>query len=178
MCRSPAGNCRPNILLARISDEGGKLIVKTLLKTRAVPLLLALALATQVTAAEKSGPPASTIKVTRTTVLDLAVAGKSLVVVGERGVIGRSDDGGQTWQVRQAPTSRSLTAVTFVDDRIGVAVGHGGTILRTEDGGSTWAAVPVKEIGRDAVLGVTALKNGHLVAFGAFGMYLVSEDQG
>ena len=152
--------------------------MKTLLKTRAVLLLLALTPATEVVAAEKSAPTAIAIQASRTTLLDLAAAGKSLVVVGERGVIGRSDDGGDTWQLRQAPTSRSLTAVTFVDDRIGVAVGHGGTILRTEDGGLTWAAIAVKEIGRDAVLGVTALKNGHLVAFGAFGMYLVSEDQG
>jgi photosystem II stability/assembly factor-like uncharacterized protein len=65
-----------------------------------------------------------------------------------------------------------------VDDKVGIAVGHGGTILRTEDGGGTWSAVPVKEIGHDAVLGVTVLKNGHLVAYGAFAMYLVSEDQG
>ena len=122
--------------------------------------------------------PAITIQVERSTLLDLAQVGPSLVAVGERGLIARSDDGGRTWATRLSPTSRTLTAVAFADDKVGVAVGHGGTILRTEDGGQHWAVVPVKEIGRDAVLGVTGLKNGRFVAWGAFGMYLVSQDQG
>ena len=122
--------------------------------------------------------PPLVIQAAKTTLLDMTQVGSSLVVVGERGVIGRSDDGGQTWQLKQAPTSRTLTALTFIDDKVGVAVGHGGTILRTDDGGRTWSAVAVKEAGSDAVLGVTALKNGQLVAYGAFAMYLVSSDQG
>jgi len=114
----------------------------------------------------------------RVTLLDLAHVGPSLLVVGERGIIGRSDDGGKTWQIKQVPISRTLTAVAFIGEEVGVAVGHGGTILRTDDGGHTWSVVTVEEAGSDAVLGITALKNGHFVAYGAFGMFLVSSDQG
>jgi photosystem II stability/assembly factor-like uncharacterized protein len=69
-------------------------------------------------------------------------------------------------------------AVAFSSEKIGVAVGHSGTLLRTEDAGLSWAERKVKESGKDALLGVTVLKNGSFVVCGAFGLYLVSEDQG
>jgi photosystem II stability/assembly factor-like uncharacterized protein len=145
---------------------------------RALPIILALAHACGVAQAHEPAVPPLVIQAGRVTLLDLAPVGPALLAVGERGIVGRSDDGGQSWQLRQAPTSRTLTALAFVNDKVGVAVGHGGTVLRTEDGGATWIAIPIKEIGHDAVLGVTALKNGQIVACGAFGMYLVSEDVG
>lgn len=142
-------------------------------------LALASALGNQAAlAVDPLALPPLAIQAAKVNLLDMAPVGSILVVVGERGVVGRSDDGGRTWQIRQAPTSRTLTALTFIDDKVGVAVGHGGTILRTGDGGRNWSAVSVKEAGSDAVLGVTALKNGHLVAYGAFGMYLTSSDEG
>ena len=69
---------------------------------------------------------------------DLARAGARLVAVGERGVIVFSDDNGLSWSQAQAPVSATLTAVTFVDDRLGWAVGHAGVILHSTDAGSTW----------------------------------------
>ncbi|HSH90193.1 MAG TPA: hypothetical protein VK996_09400, partial [Ramlibacter sp.] len=66
-------------------------------------------------------------------------AGARLVAVGEHGVVALSDDQGITWrQARVVPTSVSLAAVRFADERSGWAVGHGGVILRTTDGGETW----------------------------------------
>jgi photosystem II stability/assembly factor-like uncharacterized protein len=122
--------------------------------------------------------PAVRIQVDKITLLDLVNVGRTLIGVGERGVVARSDDGGLTWKSQLSPSSRTLTALAFANDTVGVAVGHGGSILRTEDAGLSWTAVTVKDIGRDAVLGVTALKSGRFVAFGAFGMVLVSDDQG
>lgn len=67
-------------------------------------------------------------------------AGPRLVAVGEHGVVALSDDQGATWrQARAVPTSVSLAAVRFADERNGWAVGHAGVILRTTDGGETWS---------------------------------------
>jgi photosystem II stability/assembly factor-like uncharacterized protein len=71
--------------------------------------------------------------------LDLGLAGKRLVAVGERGHVLLSDDQGATWrQARSVPTRDMLTAVYFVDADYGWAVGHDETILNTTDGGETW----------------------------------------
>jgi photosystem II stability/assembly factor-like uncharacterized protein len=73
---------------------------------------------------------AATLAVTR--------AGNRLVAVGERGVVLLSDDSGVQWRQAKVPVSVSLTAVQFVDPRVGWAVGHLGVVLHTEDGGETW----------------------------------------
>lgn len=68
-----------------------------------------------------------------------AKAGERIVAVGERGLVILSDNGGKTWkQATRVPVSVTLTAVSFVSDKLGWAVGHGGTVLHTTDGGDTW----------------------------------------
>ncbi len=69
---------------------------------------------------------------------DVARAGTRLVAVGERGVIVLSEDNGLNWSQAQVPVSATLTAVTFVNDRLGWAVGHAGVILHSSDAGSSW----------------------------------------
>lgn len=71
--------------------------------------------------------------------LALARAGQRLIAVGERGIVLLSDDDGRTWQQAQVPVSVTLTAVQFVDSRMGWAVGHLGVVLHTADAGLTWA---------------------------------------
>lgn len=68
-----------------------------------------------------------------------AHAGARLVAVGERGIVLLSDDEGRNWRQALTPTSVTLTAVRFADEKNGYAVGHGGTVLATQDGGQTWA---------------------------------------
>lgn len=79
--------------------------------------------------------------------LSVAHTGDRLVAVGERGIVLLSDDNGQQWRQVQSPVRATLTAVTFVDNKIGWAVGHLGVVLNTKDGGETW----IKQLdGREA----------------------------
>jgi photosystem II stability/assembly factor-like uncharacterized protein len=70
----------------------------------------------------------------------VAKAGARLVAVGERGIVGLSDDDGKTWrQAASVPVDVTLTAVQFIDKANGWAVGHAGVILATSDGGEHWS---------------------------------------
>ena len=84
--------------------------------------------------------PALVVKAPERQVMQAAAqAGARLVAVGERGLVVLSDDGGAHWrQARAVPVSTTLTALSFVDDKLGWAVGHGGVVLHTIDGGETW----------------------------------------
>ncbi|NUU35550.1 YCF48-related protein [Pseudomonas sp. C2B4] len=109
--------------------------------------------------------------------LDLEKAGERLVAVGERGVVLYSDDQGQGWHSLRTPVTRTLTAVAFATGQEGAAVGHGGALLHTGDGGLHWQAVEA-DTGGESLLGVTAMGGKRMVAWGAFGLYLESDDGG
>ncbi len=70
--------------------------------------------------------------------LDITAVGNRLVAVGEQGVILISDDQGESWRQAKVPSSVLLTAVQFVDEKVGWAVGHDGVALQTVDGGESW----------------------------------------
>ncbi len=68
-------------------------------------------------------------------------------VVGDRGVILHTSDGGQNWMPQPTPTDVSLYGIHFVDAQNGWAVGGSGVprtsrgrgvVLRTDNGGQTW----------------------------------------
>lgn len=118
------------------------------------------------------------IRAQHTALFDLVRFNGGFVAVGERGVVMHSDDGGKSWQGVQTPTSRTLVSVVVIDKERAVAVGHGASIVRTTDGGRSWKAVEADEAGSDSILGITQLGDGRLVAYGAYGMYLESADQG
>lgn len=65
--------------------------------------------------------------------------GQSLVAVGMRGLIIRSDDQGQSWTQASVPVQSDLLAVQFPTAQQGWAVGHDGVVLRSEDGGRNWS---------------------------------------
>lgn len=117
-------------------------------------------------------------KPNRISLFDIAQVGSGLLAVGERGVVFRSGDAGATWKAQRTPTTRTLTAVAFSDEKNGVAVGHGATILRTVDGGASWQQVIVDDAGKDSFLGAAALGGTRIVAYGSFGLYLESNDNG
>ncbi len=76
--------------------------------------------------------------VERSAFLDVTIVGQRMVVIGERGLVAYSDDGGERWQQADVPVSTMLTSLHFIDDSHGWAVGHSGVILHTQDGGATW----------------------------------------
>jgi len=83
-------------------------------------------------------PALVTPKALNAAMLAVAAAGQRLVAAGERGTILYSDDAGRSWRQAQVPVSVSLTALQFVDARLGWAVGHQGVVLHSADGGATW----------------------------------------
>jgi photosystem II stability/assembly factor-like uncharacterized protein len=103
--------------------------------------LLALCLAAPVQAAFQDPldvPAVKSALAPRALANGLAMAGKRMVAVGQRGHILTSEDGGKSWTQATVPVSTDLTAVFFATPERGWAVGHGGVILVTMDGGKTW----------------------------------------
>lgn len=57
-------------------------------------------------------------------------------IVGEKGLILRTTDGGKNWQ--ETKKGKTLLDVYFTDENNGWAAGEDGTILHTKDGGENW----------------------------------------
>lgn len=57
------------------------------------------------------------------------------------GRIWHSSDEGQHWVAQPTGITTPLHALSFVNERIGVAVGAFGCVLKTDDGGATWLKV-------------------------------------
>jgi photosystem II stability/assembly factor-like uncharacterized protein len=68
----------------------------------------------------------------------------TVTVVGEFGVILRSNDGGRSFQSQVSASDKTLFGVFFADDQRGWAVGMESTMITTTDGGVTWAPQQVK----------------------------------
>ncbi|GAB5562344.1 MAG: YCF48-related protein [Synoicihabitans sp.] len=119
-----------------------------------------------------------TAAVSDSLLLDAALAGDAIVAVGERGLVQRSTDGGETWTTVKSGVSRTLCAITFLDARNGWAAGHGAIILRTEDGGKSWQHQFTGEDEESPILDIMAVSGGHVIAVGAFGSYYESHNSG
>lgn len=63
--------------------------------------------------------------------------------VGRKGVIARTDDGGNSWQMQNSTVSVDLTAADFLDVKHGWVAGADGMLLVTHDGGRRWRRIPV-----------------------------------
>lgn len=59
-------------------------------------------------------------------------------IVGDKGTILHTNDGGNNWRIQNSGTTDRLRDIEFVSLKTGWAVGDNGTILYTEDGGINW----------------------------------------
>jgi len=85
-------------------------------------------------------------------------------------------DGGNNWEVLQAPTRRELIHIDFVDDKHGWIVGAGGTIMHTDDAGETWVT---QRSGTTNTIFHVDFRNEHLGwAVGERGTILLTNDGG
>ena len=117
----------------------------------------------------------------RMLLLDAALSGTDVVVVGERGTILRSPDRGATWQAASSTTRATLTGVAFAPGEAaasGWAVGHDSLILATTDGGRTWSKQHQGDNLQDSFLDVLALDGSRIYAVGAYGLFVGSTDGG
>lgn len=64
------------------------------------------------------------------------------VVVGENGVILRTEDKGRTWEQIETDLTSNFSSVDFWDTSIGFISGENGLTLQTNDGGKTWRQLP------------------------------------
>lgn len=114
----------------------------------------------------------------RSLLLDGSAVEGLTVLVGERGHILRSVDGGRTWQQADVPTRATLTGVFFHDKNLGWAVGHDQVILRTTDGGRDWQLVHAPADAESPLLDVWFADSRHGYAIGAYGAFLETGDGG
>lgn len=115
---------------------------------------------------------------TRALLLDLVGYGATHFAAGAHGVIVRTPDAGATWHEVPTPVSTMLTCITFADTTRGWAAGHAGVLITTADGGSSWRIVDAGTSQDDSFLDVLALPGGHILAVGAYGLFLASRDGG
>lgn len=108
--------------------------------------------------------------------LDLALAGGTLVAVGHQGVILRSQDA-RSWSQSNAPTSVMLNRVQFTDAQNGWVLGYDATILRTRDGGQTWTLAHQNSEAR-ALYDLLFLDAQRALAVGGYGLVMESTDGG
>ncbi len=70
------------------------------------------------------------------------VDSSTAVIVGNKGVILKSEDKGRTWRKIEISETENLNSVDFWDDSIGFIVGDRGKTFVTNDSGETWGEVP------------------------------------
>ncbi len=93
-----------------------------------------------------------------------------MVIVGERGTLLRSEDGGATWNHANFPYKGSMFGVISLGgDRL-VAYGLRGNAFESANLGATWSKLPTQ--GSTSWMGGTALPNGGLALVGANGAIL------
>lgn len=100
-------------------------------------------------------------------------------IVGEKGTVMATNNGGNAWMLREVGNYPSLYGVYFRDEREGIAVGKDWTFLTTTDGGTTWRQKELPPSPMGAVdLNDIAIRGKDGVIVGDRGLVLVSDDGG
>lgn len=95
----------------------------------------------------------------------------ALIIVGERGAVFRSRDGGANWQRQQLPYDGSMFGVLGYDGERVLAFGLRGHVFESDDLGDHWQALPSgTEL---SLMGGAALPSGGAAIVGANGIVLM-----
>lgn len=97
-------------------------------------------------------------------------ANGGFVIVGERGAIFRSRDGGLNWTRSQLPYDGSMFGVVGFEGEHVLAFGLRGHVFESTDLGENWTEVPTDS--ELSLMGGSALANGGVVIGGANGIVL------
>jgi photosystem II stability/assembly factor-like uncharacterized protein len=62
--------------------------------------------------------------------------------VGARGIVLRTDDGGETWKDLESSVNGNLFGVALASRNDVLVVGEQGSIIHSDDGGQTWEIQP------------------------------------
>jgi len=114
---------------------------------------------------------------TESMLLDITLAGNTLVAVGERGHVVISTDGEKWKQAEVVPTRSTLTSVFSKGDRLW-AGGHDAVIITSGDGGDTWTQQFFDPDRQQAVMDIYFTDENNGVAIGSYGLYLRTNDGG
>lgn len=108
---------------------------------------------------------------------DLAsTASGALVLVGEAGVLYRSDDNGMQWQALSTGYQGSFFGVQATSDGGVLTYGLRGTLFRSSDDGQSWQAVTTAS--QATLVGGAVLPDGRILLSGAGGTLLLSANNG
>jgi photosystem II stability/assembly factor-like uncharacterized protein len=97
-------------------------------------------------------------------------------VVGQGGIMIKTNDGGTTWDSINSGTNQTLYSVQFANKNIGYACGYNGTIIKTNDAGKTW--VLQKTLTTDYLQIIKVISTDTVYAFGQHGRILKTSDGG
>lgn len=99
-------------------------------------------------------------------------------IVGEKGVVLYTSDGGKQWELLSTGIYFSLYSVLFKNEFEGFVAGQDGTLLHSEDGGKSWDQLKVPiEINKMSFFKI-ALEGSLGVVVGDRGVVLKSLDRG
>jgi photosystem II stability/assembly factor-like uncharacterized protein len=123
--------------------------------------------------------PLSKQTMSRLLLTDATRIGNRVVAVGDRGYIVYSESNGETWQrAKTPPNTPLLTAVFFLDDKVGWAVGHDSTILTSTDKGESWTKSFSAPDEQKPLMDITFVDANTGFAVGAYGAFYATSDGG
>ena len=99
-------------------------------------------------------------------------------IVGEKGIMLSTSDGGKQWSLLGSGTDTSLYSVYFKDQSEGLAVGAEGAFLQTQDGGITWKQIDLPAEVDKISLFKLVMRGSEGIIVGDRGIVLRSKDGG
>lgn len=110
--------------------------------------------------------------------LSVAKVGKDIIMVGERGHVLKSSDGGQNWrQVDGVPVNVALTKVVSINNNVW-AIGHDAAIIHSADAGETWELQFYDADREVPLLSAYFVDENKGFVIGAYGTLLKTNDSG